>query len=217
MRLTSMFIVASIALSAAASPLPYGRVSYARRGGPLTPRLYDEIESDILARGNSLSKDEVPSAKKLKPKLRIDTDKALFYSGPGGYQEKARQYAKDHGNLQILEDSWKDPKTPEKLTKGMTAEQEKKFWDNASQAMTMKSKGKTTVLLPEETKGTNFYPGTVWDRVEWDGLKQNENVDTINKANPNNEHTEVIFDRKKQNQTGKKKRALRRSIHHQHI
>ncbi|RDB21233.1 hypothetical protein Hypma_011923 [Hypsizygus marmoreus] len=147
------------------------------------------IHARAPASGTKAAITKIPSVEEIKPNLRTAPNKLLFYSGPGGYINLASARAKSMG-LKILEESWVNPTYPDKYSIGPDS---KKFWDNASQALAEKAAGTVYVLLSSDTKGTNFFPGAIWARVEWPTLTKNRAVTKIVKINPDNDSQEVIF------------------------
>lgn len=139
----------------------------------------------------------LPSIDEIKQQLSVGKDTSLFYSGPGGYNRKARDWAKKKKNgYKILAQNWKDASWQDKWQNDENASV--KFFDLASTAMAELSAGIVYVMLPSDTKGTNWQSDTVWDRAEWPYLrmekgKENPNVEKIIRVNPNNEDEETIY------------------------
>lgn len=119
-------------------------------------------------------------------------NKALFYSGPGGYAKKANDLAKKTGR-KLLKDFWIDSKYPDAWQNDIDAS--KQFFDNASAAMAQVSSGVVYVLLPSDTKGTKWNQDTVWAREEWPNLGNGKNpaVTKIVRVNPDNSNEETIY------------------------
>jgi len=128
----------------------------------------------------------------MKAHFNVSPNKVMFYSGPGGYFAKARAMGASMGGLKILKDWWKDKRFPDLYHANLPAAKMKKFWDNASVALAELSSGTVYVLLPANTVGTNFFPGTVWQRLEWNTLQKNSAVKKVVKLNPDNTKHEVI-------------------------
>ncbi|GLB36801.1 hypothetical protein LshimejAT787_0310880 [Lyophyllum shimeji] len=198
MRFASLLVSALVALVALAAPLPTDKETGV--AGKVTHPAVISHQSSDSARGVSGAqlqgrvlkpKLTVPTVAQMKQYLNVAPSKLLYYSGPGGYEQKARQKAASMG-LKILDDAWKDPSFPRQHQAALDAASMKKFWDNASEAIAEMSSGTIYVLLPANTVGTNFHPGTVWSRLEWPELQRNSKVTKVIKVNPDNSKQEVI-------------------------
>lgn len=137
----------------------------------------------------------MPSIDDVKKHMHTQAEmanKSLFYSGPGGYAKKANDLAKKTGR-KLLKDFWVDSKYPDAWQNDIDAS--KQFFDIASAAMAQVSSGVVYVLLPSDTKGTNWNQDTVWAREEWPNLRGGKNpaVTKIVRVNPDNSNEETIY------------------------
>ena len=118
--------------------------------------------------------------------LKTGKDTYLFYSGPGGYTAKAAIWRNKLANRQyrILSMLWKDEyKDYPDTFKG----KDKTLFDRrASQAMAENAEGVVYVMLPDDTQGTNWLTGTVWDKYEWPNLSSA--VIRVVRINPNDDN-----------------------------
>ena len=139
----------------------------------------------------------LPTIDEIKQQLSVAKDTSLFYSGPGGYAGKARTWAKNNNKAyKILAQNWKSGNWQDKWQNDEAVSA--KFFNLASTAMAQLSAGTVYVMLPSDTKGTNWQSGTVWDSAEWPYLrmekdKENPNVEKIIRVNPDNKDQETIY------------------------
>ncbi|KAF9467058.1 hypothetical protein BDZ94DRAFT_1233247 [Collybia nuda] len=183
MRLSSLIVAALAAVCVVANPLPSIQI-------PDAASVVGKVSKGDLS---SIGKDEiisVPTTAEIKTHMHTQAEMrntSLFYSGPGGYRDKALALGMKIGR-HILTDFFLDPHYPDQWSTNNT-----KFWDNASRAMAQLSSGTAYVLLPSDTTGQIWFMGTVWDRVEWPTLLMNQAVDAIVRVNPDNDKHETIF------------------------
>lgn len=94
---------------------------------------------------------------------------SLFYSGPGSYANKDRQWAKrKKAGQMVLAQLWKHKNYPNTWQNDEIISGE--FFALASPAMADLASGIVHVMLPSDTQGTNWLRGTVWDLYEWPHL-----------------------------------------------
>lgn len=99
----------------------------------------------------------------------MSKDRALFYSGPGGYANKARGWARKKNNgYKILSLLWTDSRYPDAWQKDIDASEE--FFNLASRAMAELSSGIIYIMLPSDTHGTDWWHESVWKLYEWPNL-----------------------------------------------
>lgn len=131
----------------------------------------------------------LPSIKDIQDHLNVPKDVSLFYSGPGGYAKKARDWAKrSNSGYKILAQLWTDSKYQDKWQDD--PDLSKQFFNLASQAMAELSSGIVYVMLPSKTKGTDWQKDTVWDKYEWPNLPSA--VTEVIRINPDNDDQETI-------------------------
>ncbi|KAF5376869.1 hypothetical protein D9615_007262 [Tricholomella constricta] len=203
MRLASILVSALVALSALAAPVPTNNgtqpaiISHQSQtpqgvsGTGLQGRANIPKAKGIPSAGTSTAVSTAPSVQELKKHLSVSPSKVLFYSGPGGYIDRARARAAKMG-LKILEDSWKVKTYPDTFQASLSPAEMSKFWDNASQALAELSSGTIYVLVPEDTVGTNFFSKAIWARIEWPSLQKNSAVAKVVKIFPENDKQEII-------------------------
>jgi len=124
------------------------------------------------------------SVEELKKEMTVPADKVLFYSGPDNYMAIAAREAKDRG-LKILQDLWNVP--------GFAKGQPRTFFEPASKALAQSCKGTVYVLLPSDTTGTKWLPGTIWDKVEWPTLIKNPAVTKIVRLKEKDAHSQEVI------------------------
>lgn len=89
-------------------------------------------------------------------------DRALFYSGPGRYPNKAREWARKKNNgYKILSLLWTDSRYPDVWQYDADASEE--FFNLASRAMAELSSGISYIMLPSDTQGTDWWYESVWN------------------------------------------------------
>lgn len=131
----------------------------------------------------------LPSIQDIKDHLNVPKDVSLFYSGPGGYAKKARDWAKKkNSGYKILGQLWTDPNYQSKWQND--EDLSKQFFNLASQAMAELSDGIVYVMLPDDTKGTDWNKDTVWAKYEWPNL--GSAVTKVVRVNPDNDNQETI-------------------------
>ena len=134
---------------------------------------------------------KLPSVSDCKAQLKMGDDTSLFYSGPGSYAGKAKKWRnadKSRSSYKILGEKWVDPKWQDKWQNDETVSKE--FFNICSQAMAEASSGTVYVMLPSDTKGTDWHKGTVWDKFEWPNL--GSGVTKVIRVNPDNDNSETI-------------------------
>lgn len=131
----------------------------------------------------------LPSVDEVKKHLNLAKDTSLFYSGPGSYGRKAKAWAKGKSNgYKILGELWKDSSYPDQWQNDAAASLD--FFNIASQAMAEASSGTAYVMLPSDTKGTEWKKETVWDKYEWPNL--GSGITKVVRVNPDNDDQETI-------------------------
>ncbi len=111
----------------------------------------------------------LPTIEEIKNNLSVPKNCALFYSGPGSYAYKARQWAKrKEGGHMVLFQLWKNLRYPSLWQNDADLSEE--FFALASRAMAELASGTVHVMLPSDTQGTNWWRGKVWDLYEWPHL-----------------------------------------------
>lgn len=74
-----------------------------------TPAALESVSLDIVNGLNIRDTPPVPSVEEIKKHLSVAKDTCLFYSGPGGYGKKARDWAKGKKNgYKVLSQLWTD-------------------------------------------------------------------------------------------------------------
>ena len=131
----------------------------------------------------------LPSIQDIKDHLNVPKDVSLFYSGPGSYAKQALDWAKkNNSGYKILSQLWTDPNYQNKWQKD--EDTSTKFFNLASQAMAELSSGIVYVMLPSDTKGTDWKKDTVWAEYEWPNL--GSAVKEVVRVNPENDDQETI-------------------------
>lgn len=154
-----------------------------------TPTPLESISLDLVNDLYIRETPPVPSVEEIKKHLNVAKDRSLFYSGPGGYAKKARDWAKGKKNgYKVLVQLWKDSKYPDPWQNDEDTSTE--FFNRASQAMAELSSGTVFVMLPSDTNGNDWKAGTVWDKYEWPNLRSA--VTTVIRVNPDNDKHETI-------------------------
>lgn len=183
MRLGSIFVTAILAVCAVAAPLANDK------------RNDLAASHETNATLTAVKTPPVPSIAEIKTHMHTPASIAglsLFYAGPGGYAKLAIARAKTfHPAKKLLKDVWLNSRYPD--TWQNDPADSKLFFDRASAAFAQISSGDVFVLLPDDTKGTNFHPGTVWVNEEWPNLESNHNVKRVIRINPKNNDEEVIL------------------------
>lgn len=131
----------------------------------------------------------LPTVEGIKINLKPLKDCYLFYSGPGCYARKARQWAKwKKAGHMVLAQLWKNEEYPNTWQNDEFFSRE--FFALASRAMAELASGTVYVVLPSDTQGTNWLRGTVWDLYEWPHLSSD--VTKVIRINPVNDQEETI-------------------------
>ena len=131
----------------------------------------------------------LPEVDEIKKHLDVAKDTSLFYSGPGSYAKKARDWAKNKKNgYKVLPQFWKDSKYPDPWQNDPDTSSD--FFNRASQALAELSSGIVYTMLPSDTKGKDWKAGTVWDKYEWPNL--GPDVTKVIRVNPDNDDEETI-------------------------
>lgn len=122
----------------------------------------------------------------------VAKDNSLFYSGkPGGgsFAKKSMDWRDSKKNgYKILVEMWDDEKWANKWGGKM-----EKFFDLASKGMAELSSGKVYVMLPSDSKGTEWPKGSYWNDFEWPALQKNTDVSEVIRVNPDNDNQETIL------------------------
>ncbi|KAK1139413.1 hypothetical protein N8T08_000776 [Aspergillus melleus] len=156
---------------------------------------YANQENNLYARDDAdqLScSDGVPSIARIKEEIKDKTgkDSCLFYSGPDGYIAKAAQWRNNpesRRRYRILAMNWRKLNWDDQFEGADRIVVDRR----ASQAMAELCVGEVVVMLPSNTKGTNWKKGTVWDKYEWPNLSSA--VTKVTRVNPDNDDEEVIW------------------------
>ena len=148
-------------------------------------------DSDAL-RINHLQKRDLPSIGKIKDQIKDRKDGYLFYSGPGAYGKKAREWSKRNGGYyKILSQLWKDSSWPDQYREN--GPMSTQFDHLSSRAMAEKAEGKVHVLLPSVNSSLEWSDETIWAKYEWPKLPTDV---TVIRVNPDNTDEEVIWGEK---------------------
>ncbi|CAI6334368.1 unnamed protein product [Periconia digitata] len=134
----------------------------------------------------------IPSVKEIQAQYNAAyLNKIVFWAGPyssvdGDYGENAKKWAaKKKNGYRILDQIWKDPNWNDKYQgKDVPMPDVKEFWNRMSVALATSCKGKVYVMLPPDTRGTDWYKGTIWDTLEWPALQKNKAVTEIWRVSP---------------------------------
>ena len=152
-----------------------------------------------VKRGEKLSRtctdvSQVPSVEKIMEYLNVPPNKAVFYAGPGGYHKKSVDWIEKKASQSSASDSgyknWSDFWEDKSLLGQYKGDAGLLFDTRASEAMAKLASGEVHVLLPSDTKGTEWTKGTVWDVNEYPNL--GAAVTKIIRVNPDNDEEEEI-------------------------
>ncbi|KAL4905217.1 hypothetical protein BDW74DRAFT_178220 [Aspergillus multicolor] len=131
--------------------------------------------------------ERVSQIAEIKTHLDVQRDTCLFYSGRGEYGPKAYKWRKGEGRggYKVLSQMWdKDSKKWPGQYRA-TEESSALMDERASQAVAVLCSGTVYVILPSDTRGTDWYEGSVWAKYEWPNL--GPDVTKVVRVNPDND------------------------------
>lgn len=147
-------------------------------------KILERHDNELSARADDEDcedEDDVPSVEEIKEHIKMPDSSCLFYSGPGGYHQKALDWRFKSKKLQwrTLSLKWSTEGYDDQFL-GEPVKR-KEFDVRASQAMAEMCTGTAYVMLPSDTKGTDWSEDTVWNKYEWPNLKK---VTTVLRISP---------------------------------